>query len=798
MNQKKREVIAVFHNHIDPQWARCFDRPAYNGFFLTPSYMDIFSWLTEAFMELADDGFCFSEGQVYFWETYLKRHPEREAEIKKLLKEGKLEFLMQGLLVCDTNYAPAEGIIRNFLLAEPFYQRMAGKEHSRQGFVWDAFGSSANLPQILKLCGANRVGGTKYRPCLHDVWVGIDGTALPCIDWQLGSCNLAHAPILYECARHPHCPACNGYGCEECNGRGMLNIHPFQKEEVLEILRMSADYGEEKRFVLIGGEETVPDACILEAMRELNQSYQGEVSFRFGTFDEFWDYHHSKYEAALKQAVQPTEDLNPVNLGGYLTRIENKQRSREVCYALIQAEAAAARRFWNESESFINPGELEHAWKNLILNIHHDSIAGAHIDCGQNELMDLLDESERIAYCYDYRKAPVKKPSGVIREKEFRAVKQLGKLRVTYDRKGILSIIKDGKDLFGTFLHRMGAPRFCEEEVRIGELMLQNDIGDFYGTYMLEDSICLGKFHYAVQEDDNAILWYGERNVHEYAASKLKWQVLVTPSADGERLDFTVDVDWNTSNKRLSVLIPVNDYNSCEAVWEIPYGYLKREFDPAVDQSEAIRPYHVPSRYETTAIKPSGDYPALHWVRHDIDETCGVAVLNRGLPCNKWEPGCFTLGLMRSPSLQGVTVMPHADEMWDIDDAREAGKHRFEFSVLPYTSPMSFHELTKLGYEYNRAGLELPFSVTGNAVITAFKVAESGDGVILRLYESEGQTSPVSVDFGEECSVMVVSPLEEMIDEAITASNYQAVLHKHEILTLKIWKEDTECRSIQN
>ena len=100
-------------------------------------------------MELANDGFCFSEGQVYFWETYLKRHPEREAEIKKLLKEGKLEFLMQGLLVCDTNYAPAEGIIRNFLLAEPFYQRMAGKEHSRQGFVWDAFGSSANLPEFL-------------------------------------------------------------------------------------------------------------------------------------------------------------------------------------------------------------------------------------------------------------------------------------------------------------------------------------------------------------------------------------------------------------------------------------------------------------------------------------------------------------------------------------------------------------------------------------------------------------------------------------------------------------------------
>ena len=45
---------------------------------------------------------------------------------------------------------------------------------------------------------------------------------------------------------------------------------------------------------------------------------------------------------------------------------------------------------------------------------------------------------------------------------------------------------------------------------------------------------------------------------------------------------------------------------------------------------------------------------------------------------------------------------------------------------------------------------------------------------------------------------MVVSPLEEMIDEAIQVSNYQAVLHKHEILTLKIWKEDTECRSIQN
>lgn len=783
-----REVIIVFHNHVDPVWARGFEESVYNGKFLTRGYMEIFDWMVDSFMNLEKEGFHYSEGQVLFWEKYLERHPDQEENIRRLVREGKLEFLMQGYLNSDTNYIPAEGIVRNFLLAQPFYKKYGEGYPVNQGFLWDEFGSSANLPQILKQFGANRVGGTKYRPCLEKYWVGIDGSKLPCIDEKLGSCNLDTAPILYVCARHPHCPKCGGYGCKECEGRGMINRHPFRKKEVLDILEQAAELQEDKHFILIGGEEVLPDPCITQAVAELNEKHQGEIQFRFGTLREYWECFGAEYEKEEKHYGEFQKDLNPVNQGGYLTRIEEKQRVRKAVYAMLQAEAAYAATLFQNKEQPKMPEQFEQAWKYLVLNMHHDAISGAHVDGAHKELMSYLKESEQIAaqyYVPEWNGHAVQKK--VFKEKDQIHYKKLGRFDIAYDLRGMIHVLSEGEDVFGNYKQTITAPRTFEEPVRIGELFLQDDFGDVYGTYLFGEAIGLGQYHYGVMEEERAIIWRGNREVCDPAAPKVQWETRVEISEDGNRLNFTVKLDTDMENKRISVWIPVNDPDSKMAVYEIPFGFLEREFLTAAKAQEEIKNYFVPSLYEKTAVLPTGDYPTLHWIRHDITEERGVAVLNKGLPCNRYEPGCIVLGLIRTPQMQGVTVMPNADEVWDIQGAKSAGEHEFEFSVFPYYEKVTNGQLTRLGYRYNNAELPVPFQVEGELQVTAFKVAEDEKGFILRVFETEGKDSEMKITYTENHRTSVVMANEEEMDNMVVdGKEFHYQLHKHEILTLRI------------
>lgn len=781
------EIVIIFHNHVDPVWARCFEEKTYNGRFITGSYMDVFEWMVDSFMELSKQGFCYSEGQTVFWEKYLERSPWKAEAVKKLVKEGKLEFLLQGFLTCDTNYVPAEGIIRNYLLAQPFYEEYGEGIPVNQAFLWDAFGSSANLPQILKQFGAERVGGTKYRPCLEDYFTGIDGTSLPCIDRKLGSCNLDGEPILYVCARHPHCPWCGGYGCEKCGGRGMVNVHPFRKNEIREVLERCASLGEKKKFVLIGGEEVIPDGNITEVVDELNEKYKGYIFFRYGTLREFWEEHHKEYEAKIPDVAKTVKELNPVNQGGYLTRIENKQQVRKITYMLLKGEAQYASYLFQNKKTPHLPPDMDRAWRYLVMNMHHDAISGTHIDSAQKELMGWLSQSREIAEKY-YR--PVsreqKQGRGKILSREGTHKKKLGKLEIRFDLRGIISIAGGKEELFGVYHHQTTAPRSGEEEVRIGELVMQDDIGDLYGTYLYGEYICLGRYHYCVIEEENAIRWKGIRSVGEPLAPSLEWETKVELSEDGKRLDFTVSLMAETANKRISVIIPVNDLESSEADYEIPFGFIKRKYLSETEAQEEIRNYYVPSLYEKTAILPTGDYPALHWVHHKITDEAGIAVFNKGLPCNRYMPGCFLLGLMRSPLLQGVTVMPHAEDMWDVKDVADAREHLFEFSVYPHWQAVSNSELVKTGYRYNDVEIPVPFTVEGNAQISAFKVAEDEKGFILRVFETEGCESPLRIVYGENRCTTVVNADEKEAGEKKEGIEFEYMLHRHEILSLRI------------
>jgi len=770
-----RDVLLVPHNHFDPTWRRCWDIPAVKDGVTVRPYSEVEDLVLSSWLRMAPRGHTFHEGQAVVWRKYLERHPEALEALQAYARDGRLAVTLAGETVQDTNITTAEGLIRNFLAARPFYRDFVGEDHPGLKIAWleDSFGMSANMPQVLRGVGAEVACATFYRTCPEDVWVGLDGTKILCGDQVKPFAGLSS--IL----KPPPCPSCKGSGCVACDETGMQVTEGFDEAEVRAALEGALASDRDVEFVVIGSEEVLPDPRLPDIVDEVNAAHAGEGRVRFATIVDVIDAFRPRLEAsAAAHDGSPTPELNPAMSGCYVTRIAMKQRLREATYRLLAAEAALANESWKAGEPAPPPAELLGAWRHVAFVQFHDAVTGTHIDSANPELHAMLDEADAVAedLLPPAPTAPSIPPAERFTPVEEKATMHLGALDVTFDRAGICSVLVNGRDVFGRLpyndLHR---------DFRIGELVMDTDVGDAWGqrvpAFIQIDwdltQVQLGDHNDTVEASDGAIRWRGTYKGHDPRVSRLAWTVTVRPSADGRRLDFTTEVDWDTRSHRLRAVFPVASQENT-ATWEIPFGFIERAFD-----KEQL------SYSQWTANQL--EYPALHWVRRDVDDTSGVALLNRGLPGYRWMPGRLDISLLRSPEWEFCVVEPAHYEFWDMDGQRDTGHHVLEYSVWPFTDGLSRGDLTRAGYVYAMpAPSSLPFEVTGEVVVTAWKPAEDGSGWILRLHDAGGEGTEVGITFHEPRRVTAADLLERPRGEAVETDRFTIPLHKHGILTLLI------------
>lgn len=768
-----KTILFVPHNHFDPTWRRCFDRPAEYGGTTVRSYVEVEDHCITKWLELAPKGYTFSDGQAAIWRKYFERHPDKDDPVRQYARDGRLDVVLAGEVIQDSNLPAAEGLVRNFLTAWPFYREMVGGDHRGLKIAWvnDAFGNNPALPQMFKLLGADCVGCTTYRVCPGDVWTGIDGTSLFCFDWF-------PAVRVGQFEKHPPCEDCRGWGCTKCRGKGLRIVGGFDVERVRAAFEKAIAKEGDWCVVWITTEELVPDETMLGLIEELNRKHEGKACIRFGNPSDIYQMHLPKMRQMLEaKGAPPPEDLNPAMQGCYVSRIQCKQRSRAVAYGLIMAEAQLANEAWRNSQPSSPAAELAEAWRLVAFNQFHDAITGTHIDSAYAELMDMLDRAEKTARKYLPEARRKSTPKFAELRDDIEQTLKIGSFDVRFDRKGILSILRAGQDVFGV----VGPSMRVGRAFRVAELVMEPDFGDAWsrrvppmdGERGVMHLIRLGDYHQKVEMAADAVRWTGRYTGHDPMVRKLKWTVTMRLSEDGQRLDFVTDIDWDTASRRIRVLVPVASQD-VTATYEIPFGFIDRTFDEKEINYHPVKGNMM-------------DWPALHWVRKKIDERRGVAVLNKGLPCNRWMPGRLDLSLLRSP--QGVlcAVEPETYEFYDIDGLRDAGKHRFEYSIWPYYDGLCETELTRAGYAYNMGNLiDVPFRISGDVIVTAWKLAEDGTGWILRLQETSGRGTTLGVDFDSPLQVTHSDLLERPLGPDQTARRYQAPLHKHEIITLRI------------
>jgi alpha-mannosidase len=271
---------------------------------------------------------------------------------------------------------------------------------------------------------------------------------------------------------------------------------------------------------------------------------------------------------------------------------------------------------------------------------------------------------------------------------------------------------------------------------------------------------------------------------------------------DSPRLDFNTVIDWRERHILLKVAFPV-DVLSPVATYEIQWGNVQRPTHRNTSWDWA--------RFETCAQK---------WV--DLSEgNYGVSLLNDCKYGHDIRDHVIRLSLLRSPTLPD----PEADQ----------GEHRFAYSLLPHagswneTSIAAAYALNdplivadglgsgELGIRNQelvdhpipdsqssnhptfqpsnlqhlhcaQAQVSLISADRPNVVVETIKRAEDGQGVIVRLYESQRQRGPLTLTAGFSLgSAWRTNLLEENQSElAVSGNRVTLAVRPYEIVTLRL------------
>src|SRR5258706_2069649 len=247
----------------------------------------------------------------------------------------------------------------------------------------------------------------------------------------------------------------------------------------------------------------------------------------------------------------------------------------------------------------------------------------------------------------------------------------------------------------------------------------------------------------------------------------------ISLSHNSPRLDFDTRINWNERHTMLKVAFPV-DVLSPQATYEIQWGNVTRPTHRNTSWDWA--------RFETCAQK---------WV--DLSEgNYGVSLLNDCKYGHDIRDNVMRITLLRSPTVP--------------DPIADFGEHEFKYSLYPHAGPWDEDTQREayllndpvIVYRSNVEGLKSEKLVTSlqslvsvsspNVIIETIKRAEDGNGIIIRLYESQRQRGRVQVKFGSAVDLAWVTNLLEENESALSVENDSISLNlkPYQIMTLRV------------
>jgi alpha-mannosidase len=701
-------ISAIGHAHIDTAWLwpmRETRRKCARSFSTALSLMD----------EYPDYRFACSQPAQYAWMK--ESYPDVYRRIVEKVAAGQWEPVGAMWVEPDCNLPSGEALVRQLLHGKRFFMNELGYE-AKEVWLPDVFGYPASLPQLIAEAGCDYFLTQKLswnelnKPEHHTfMWEGIDGTRI-----------------------FTHFPPADTYNGDFSAGQVVRSATDFKDKERSSRSLYLFGWGD-------GGGGPEPD--MIEGARRL-RNLDGAPRVELGRAIDFF----TKAAAEAHDLTTWVGELYfELHRGTYTSQSRTKRLNRRAEQALREAET------WSVAAAHGYPaGELEGAWKRLLINQFHDILPGSSIDWvyeeAERDLEEVIETAGGLTAAAQSRIAGggtnfavfnvtsharrevvdaggrlsmVDAPPCGWAVHDLAAAESTGAVTVTgrVIENDLLRVEWDERGLLTSIWDKEAERQVLDAGARGNLLQLHMDNPSRWDAWDIDidyrDSVT-DLVELASQEVELAgPLRAAVRFTRKFGASTLEQRMVL--DAGSRVLRFETDVDWQEEHRLLKVAFPVA-VHSTRATYEIQFGHVERTTHANTSWDRA--------RFEVCAHR---------WA--DLGEAgYGVALLN---DCKY---GYDILGSVMRLSLLRAPTHP--------DPTADRGRHRFTYALMPH--PGDFREA---GVIAAAEALNAPLRVvssgldagaerslievdTPQVVVEAIKRAEDSDAIIVRLYEAWG------------------------------------------------------------
>jgi alpha-mannosidase len=232
--------------------------------------------------------------------------------------------------------------------------------------------------------------------------------------------------------------------------------------------------------------------------------------------------------------------------------------------------------------------------------------------------------------------------------------------------------------------------------------------------------------------------------------------VTVALAEGSRRIDFTVEMDWREIGgpqvgvPALHAHFPLAIADT-RAWYEVANGHVERTTDMSQLWSGTRRMGYMQSPTHALDVP---DVPAQKWMdlagRHaDTDQPVGATLVNLSKYGHAASGGAMRLNLVRST--------------YEPDPLPELGVHTIRYGLVPHVGPWTPADATREGFAFNQPlapvgadAHEGPLApaagflevLSPGVFLSGLKRAEAGEGLVIRLYEANGEavTARVRLD----------------------------------------------------
>lgn len=763
-------VRAVGHTHIDVAWLWSID-------VTRNKTVHSFTTVLELMERYPEYIFMSSQAQLY---AFVKEDaPEVYERIKERVAEGRWETEGGMWVEADTNVSSGEALVRQFLYGKKFFREEFGHDHK---ILWlpDVFGYAASLPQIMKKSGIDyfmttKISWNEYNQLPYDtfMWEGIDGSKvlthfIPAQDYQ--PVHLRNRePVDFFTTYNGQLGASQVLGSWD----------RYQQKDLNQEVLMSYGHGD-------GGGGTTEE--MVENQRRLARGLPGVPRTMPSTALDFYE----KLEADVKDNPMlphwSGELYFEYHRGVYTSQAETKRDNRRSEFALQNVEFLSQfSKVLLETTDYPREALWEH-WHTVLTNQFHDILPGTSIkevyedtkrdyervlawtkqqlvSAGQSLADEVEGEAGELLVVN-----PTSYPfTGIVRLTEEQT--QLAGLRddvYQVDAEGrSLVYVEDvqpfGYELFthDDLLNLQAKRRQTDSGLVVSRYGFENNLvsvtwndegewTSFYDKVAQREVLPEGTLgHKLVAYEDkphnyeawDINIYYQEKSwpvhglesleviadnelrvgvelVRRYLHTTIRERLYL--ERDSALVSMEFDIDWQETNQLLKLHFPYDIFTR-EATFDIQFGQI-------------TRPTHQNTSWDLARFEVA----MQKWVSVH-EQNFGISIINDSKYGASVKPGDIGLSLLKAPR--------YPSEVADI------GRQQFRYGIMPYTGTLAdsatFSEAYQLNnppqvYVKNTGGgtlsrsQALVYSPNPALTIEAVKAAESGEGMIVRVYENRG------------------------------------------------------------